>query len=224
MPQITTIRVVRRRSVQPEQFGNAAAEVELTGNVLEGEDFQSVARQMLVTSRALVYENLGLKLPQSALKNAEEVDTPAETATVEPAGETKKRGRPKGSGKKAVEAKTVEKSDDDEIPSDDDTSTAEVNTDDVDIPDDDPQPNIRTNPENRQNPEDDIPDDDDETPGGLTAAELHVWFNDQIPHNLNPARAKEILAGLGVARIRDLDTQEKIDNAEKVIRKAMSEE
>jgi hypothetical protein len=85
MPQITAVRVVRRRSAQPAQFESAAAEVELTGTILDNENYIDVARELLVESRALVYENLGLPLPPRANKkqDAEEMDTAEETATVE---------------------------------------------------------------------------------------------------------------------------------------------
>ena len=108
MVQITTIRVVRKRSVQPEQFGNAMAVVEFTGNVLEGEDPKAVARQMLVDTRALVYENLGMKLPASIVEAYAEVDTPQETAgvSVEEPTKPKGRGRPAGSKNTAPKKET----------------------------------------------------------------------------------------------------------------------
>lgn len=241
MPQITTIRVVRRRSVQPEQFGNAAAEVELTGNVLEGEDYKAVARQMLRDSRALVYENLGMKLPASAVADAEEVDTPEETATVETKTEekpkeSKKRGpgRPKGS--KDTAPRKNAKSDDDDLPSDDDGKEDE--------------PQIRKNPEDRKNPDDDddgIPGDDDgdtsaeetkaddgdadfdlgdeaeaeESDGGeadLTSEDLHKHINDSIKAGkLTVMQAKQMQQEMKVARVRDLDTPAKVKKAKTMI-------
>jgi hypothetical protein len=71
--------------VQPAQFESAAAEVELTGTVLDNENYMDVARELLVESRALVYENLGIALPPRANKkqDSEEMETAEETATVE---------------------------------------------------------------------------------------------------------------------------------------------
>jgi hypothetical protein len=217
MPQITTIRVIRSRKYQPEQFGGAGAEVELIGNLLEGENHITVARQMLIDTRKLVYENLGLKLPTSIVAEAAEVDTPTETAKVAIAQKPsevaqKPRGRPPGSKNKV-------------------TSDAEAA---ADIPgDDDVAPNIRTNPENRVNPDDDIPDGNDEAtttagassaddiPGDETPApveekkatetnidaqDLHVYINASISSGkLTVKQAKDIQREMGFVRVRDLD-------------------
>lgn len=236
MPQITTIRVVRKRSVQPEQFGSAMAEVELTGNVLEGEDPKTVARQMLVDSRSLVYENLGMKLPASAVAAAAEVDTPQETAeaTIEAGEPAKKpRGRPVGSKNTAPkkETKAAEKKrlkaealaaeqaagavgQDDDIPGDD-------------IPGDEPTPNISTGGE-RVSPEDDVPGDDEgasEEEGGddeLTAETLHKYITSSIPHALTTMQAKQMQREMKVARVRDLDTPEKLAKAKAMIDSAIA--
>jgi hypothetical protein len=218
MPQITTIRVVRKRSIQPEQFGNATAEVELVGNVLEGEDYKEVARQMLVDSRALVYENIGLKLPASVVQNAAERDTPTETATAEVANDDKpktRRGRPTGSKNKAKDETPAPVTDTNTIP-------------DEGIPGDD-TPNIRTNPENRVNPDDEIPGND-EIPGDsipapaetqqteMTAEGLMTFINKSITDNkITVAQAKRMQAEMKIARVRDLNTPEKIATAKKMI-------
>lgn len=245
MPQITTIRVVRRRSVQPEQYGSAAAEVELVGNVLEGEDYRKVARQMLNDSRTLVYENLGMKLPAKALEATAEVDTPTETAKVEvEKTETKEEepkrkgpGRPKGSkNKPKKEEEKKQEADDDGIP-------------------DDGAPQIRTNPEDRRNPEDDddgipdddtpatkptspnssaadIPDDDDDSSeeqeeqgssddDGFTTEDLHQMTNEAVKAgNLSVQNAKQVLAEMGIARWRDLPA-EKVGEAKQRLEKAI---
>lgn len=78
---VTSITVTRKRSKQPEQFGNATAEITVHSEIDAGDDWEKTARSLLVTTRALVYENLGLKLPASA--GAKETQTPTETATVE---------------------------------------------------------------------------------------------------------------------------------------------
>ncbi len=98
---VTTITVTRKRSIQPEKYGNTAAELEVTANLTDGEDWQEVARGLLVSTRALVYENLNLKLPVS-VAGGNKVDAPAETATVKaetsedkPKADKPKRGRPR---------------------------------------------------------------------------------------------------------------------------------
>lgn len=95
--EVTTVTVTRKRSKQPEQYGNAAAEITVVAIIEAGEDWDVVARELLVSTRALVYENLGLKLPASAGGN--EIKTPADTAkvvvetkTTDEAKEPKKRG------------------------------------------------------------------------------------------------------------------------------------
>ena len=225
MPEVTTVRVVRRRSVQPEQFGNAAAEVELVGNVLEGEDYKTVARQMLVDARQLVYENIGLKLPASAVEAAEEVDTPTETVKVEVSTEEKKtkgRGRPKGSkdtSPRKNAAKKQEEVSDDDIPGEDDDG-----------------PNIRNNPEDRRNPEDDdipgdeddlnldVGDEDEEQEEEFTAEDLHKYVNDSVKAaKLTVAQAKQMQREMKVGRIRDLDTPAKVTKAKKMIDSFISE-
>jgi hypothetical protein len=225
MPQITIIRVTRKRSIQPEQFGNATAEVEFVGNVFEGENHKDVARQLLVDSRALVYENLGLRLPKSVVDSAKEIDTPEETVKIEVKVQSKPdtktddvpetdkpiRGRPKGSkSTTAKQKKTV----DDDIPSDD----GEV------------EPNIRANPEDRRDPNDtdDIPGDDKpiETSAGendtsgedFTTEDLHRHINDSIKNGeLTVKQAKQMQSEMKVARVRDLDTPAKIAKAKIMI-------
>jgi hypothetical protein len=229
MPQITTIRVVRKRSIQPEQYGNTGAEVELVGNVLEGEDYKTVARQMLVDSRALVYENLGMKLPASVVAAAKELDTPQETATVEtdadaePAKEPAKkgRGRPKGSkntrpkaGTKAAEEAAKEAATDatgdDEIPGGDEG-----------------KPQISTNPENRVDP-DDIPGEDDAAEAeatDFTAEDLHAYIIAAIKADkLTTQQAKKVQQEMGVVRMRDLDTPEKVAEAKAKVDALMGDE
>jgi hypothetical protein len=208
MPQITTIRVTRKRGVQPEQFGSAVAEVELTGNLLEGEDYKAVARSMLIDSRALVYENLGMKLPASAVAAAKEMDTPEETAKVEteateePAKEPAKpkgRGRPKGSKNTAPnkDSKAAEE-------------PATTEADDDDVPGEDDKPQIQTNPENRVSPED--------TEEDFTAEDLHAFIIAQIKaENLTTQQAKQVQREMGVVRMRDLDTPEKLATAKAMI-------
>ena len=217
MPQITTVRVVRKRSVQPEQFGNATAEVELVGNVLEGEDPKQVARQMLVDSRALVYENLGLRLPASAVENAAEVDTPTETATAETEEPKKRpRGRPKGSTNTRPKKETAAAKRKRE--------EAEAAADEV--PGD--EPNISTG-EARVGPDDNPADHgvpgDDEVPGaeepadaGMDAAGLNDYINGSIrAHKLSGAQAKQMMREMQIARIRDLDSPEKVTKAKVMI-------
>lgn len=235
MPQITTVRVVRKRSVQPEQFGNAGAEVEFFGTVLEGEDHVTVARQMLADTRALVYENLGMKLPAEIVAAYAEVDTPQETAgvTVETEEPTKPKGRGRPAGSKNTapkkETKAAEKKrlkaeaeaaaeDGNDIPGDD-------------IPGDDPTPNISTGGE-RVSPEDDVPGDDagdnreeHVEEGGddeLTAETLHKLITSSIPHALTTMQAKQMQREMGVARVRDLDTPEKLAKAKTMIDAAIA--
>ncbi len=229
MPQITTIRVVRKRSVQPEQFGNAMAEVEFTGNVLEGEDPKAVAREMLVDTRALVYENLGMKLPASIVEAYAEVDTPQETAGVETTTEEapkKGRGRPAGSKNtapkketKAAEKKRLK------------AEAAAAASDDVpgdDIPGDEPTPNISTGGE-RVSPEDDVPGDDLDVgaeEGGddeLTAETLHKFLIENIAaHTLTTIQVKQMQREMKVARVRDLDTPEKLAKAMTMINSSIA--
>lgn len=243
MPQITTVRVVRKRSVQPEQFGNAAAEVELVGNVLEGENHVAVARQMLVDSRALVYENLGMKLPASAVAAAEEVDTPEETATVETTTEETEekpkrgRGRPRGSKNTAPKKETAaakRKREEAEAAA---KAAAEADAgDDIpedDVPGDDDRPQISTNPEDRRDPNDpDIPEDDEGAGAEdaaeaeedeLTAEVLHKFITDSITSGkLNTQQAKQMQREMKVARVRDLDTPEKLTKAKAMIDAAIA--
>ena len=199
MPQITTIRVVRRRGVQPEQFGNATAEVELTGTVLDGEDYRAVARQMLRESRALVYQNLGLKLPESALTDAEEADIPDETATVEV---KRGRGRPKGSKDTAPRKSYKNRgAKDDDDKSQDDEGLA---TEDHDTPDD------------NHVPANDTAGEDDRVE--ITPEDLHRYINDLIKTNrLTVAQAKQMQKAMGIVRVRDLDTVEKVEKAKGMI-------
>lgn len=230
MPQITTVRVVRKRSVQPEQFGNAGAEVEFFGTVLEGEDHVTVARQMLADTRALVYENLGMKLPAGIVADYAEVDTPQETATVETtteeASKPKGRGRPAGSkntGPKK-ETKAAEKK---RLKAEAETTAAEqaagaVGSDDI-PGDEDPTPNISTGGE-RVSPEDDVPGDDREEhveaegDDELTAETLHKHITSSIEaHTLTTMQAKQMQREMKVARVRDLDTPEKLARAKTMI-------
>lgn len=93
---VTTITVTRKRSIQPEKYGNTAAELEVTANLNDDEDWQEAARALLVSTRALVYENLNLKLPATVAGDTK-VDTPVETATVKTTEDKPKprRGRPR---------------------------------------------------------------------------------------------------------------------------------
>lgn len=223
MPQITTIRVMRKRSVQPEQFGNATAEVELTGNVLEGEDPKTVARQMLVDSRSLVYENLGLRLPASVVEAAEAVDTPQETATVEATTEetTKKgRGRPRGSKNTAPKKETAKAKREREAAEAAAAAESEVPGDDA--------PNISTG-DARVGPDDD-PDDhgvpgDEEVSGQepaveteMDAGQLNEYINGSIRESkLTGQQAKQMMREMKIARIRDLDTSDKVTKAKTMI-------
>jgi hypothetical protein len=98
--EITTITVTRKRSKQPEQFGNASAEITVVANLEAGEDWQDKTRELLVNTRALVYENLNLKLPASVtnVTNVANVTETVETKveTTEKTTEVKKpRGRPR---------------------------------------------------------------------------------------------------------------------------------
>ena len=221
MVQITTIRVVRKRSVQPEQFGSAMAEVEFTGNVTEGEDPKAVARQMLVDTRALVYENLGMKLPADIVASYAEVDTPQETAEAEiMAAKPKGRGRPAGSKNTAPkkETKAAERK---RLKAEAEAAAA-AGSDDIpgdDIPGDEPTPNISTGGD-RVSPEDDVPGDDtapDAEEGGddeLTAETLHKFLIDNIAaHTLTTIQVKQMQREMKVARVRDLDTPEKLAKA-----------
>ena len=226
MPEITTIRVVRKRTVQPEQFGSAMAEVEFVGNVLIGEDHIEVARQMLVDTRALVYENLGMKLPAYIVAAAAQMDKPDETATVETeTGEKakKSRGRPAGSKNtapkketKAAERKRLKA----------EAEAAAVASDD--IPGDESTPNISTGGE-RVNPEDDVPGDDEgasEEEGGddeLTAEVLHRFITENIAAGkLTTMQAKQMQREMKVARVRDLDTPAKLAKAKTMIDSAIA--
>lgn len=215
--QVTTITITRSRKVQPEQYGSADASVTLVANVDEGADWQKAARSLLTDARALVYENLGLKLPARAADA--EVETPQETAKVEkteeaPKAEPKKRGRPATKKDKAPEAAA---------PADE-------------VPDDGDQPQIRTNPEDRKNPDDDIPDDgadatetkaaaeadagddipddgestdggtsDEDVIGEYSVSDLQSFLTQQVKDKkITAQRVREIISSHGVARTSDL--------------------
>lgn len=222
MPQIVSIRVIRKRSIQPEQFGNATAEVELVGNVLDGEDHRAVARQMLVDSRALVYENLGMRLPASVVEAAAEVDTPQETATAETTAEpSKRRGRPPGSKNTAPKKETAAakrkreeaeaaQAAEDEVPGE----TPNISTGDARVGPDD-------SPEDHGVPGDDeVPSGNDPAPGAaeMDAGGLNEFINGSIrAGNLTGAQAKTMMREMKIARIRDLDTPDKVTKAKTMI-------
>jgi len=197
MPDITTIRVMRMRKVQPEQFGSAGAEVEMFATVREGENPMDAARDMLNQTRALVYENLGMKLPEAAKTALAEMaarDTADDlvAVTVEtdaipeapPATEPKKRGRPKGStntrpkaGTPAADAHLAGNAADEKVPVADaslpaDETPTEPTHDpseppDPSMPADDEVPNISTG-EARVGPDDDAADHGAEMPPEAT--------------------------------------------------------
>lgn len=121
--QVTSITVLRRRSIQPEQYGNTTAELQVSVNLDEGEDWQEKARELLVSTRALVYENLGLKLPASVTGTKEQAND-TETTKVDVKTDTPKDkpkrgpGRPPKADKSSDLPGVVEGSDDDTKDSD----------------------------------------------------------------------------------------------------------
>jgi hypothetical protein len=221
MVQVTSISVTRSRKVQPEQYGSADAAITVVGNLAEGETWQDAARALLNDTRAIVYENLGLKLPARASETVIATEKPGAvevtaaekpattvvekstaTSEVPEAAGTKKRGpgRPVGSGKKQA---TVEP------------------------PTDTTEPNIRANPENRVNPADEIPDDPTpgtapvaETPsakqeaakpvaaalsGDYSASDLQSFLSKMVrDKKITAARVRELIASQGAARTSDL--------------------
>lgn len=128
MATVTEVSVFYRRQAQPAQY--QAEEVRLEGRaaVDDGESWEASAYDLLARARVQAHRVLGLKEPAIApfaLAFGEE-------ASVEPVaeGEKPKRGRPKGSGKKAKG---------EEVP-DDPTPAAAADTtvaagDDVDLSD-----------------------------------------------------------------------------------------
>lgn len=241
MPQITNVRIMRFRKVQPEQFGGAGAEVELHATVLEGEDYRDIARGLLFDARAMVYENLGMKLPASAFKEAKAADQPTtakaskepETTEETPAGdvatepateeEPKRRGRPKGSkntapkkGSKAAKevAKEAATASADEIPGDDNSDEKSM-------------PQISTNPEDRKDPDtNEIPGEEETAEAGkapAAASEMdgmafNTYINDSIrAGKLTGVQAKEMMKAMGIARVRDLETPERLAEAKMMI-------
>ena len=139
--EVTTVTVTRKRSKQPEQYGNAAAELTVVAIVDAGEDWDVVAKSLLVSTRALVYENLGLKLPASA--GGATTDTPADTTEVKvetkttdkSKSETKKRGPGRPRKDTSDLPGVVDESDDDKT--DADTPSGDEN---VEAEDTTPQP------------------------------------------------------------------------------------
>lgn len=246
MPQITNVRIMRFRKVQPEQFGGAGAEVELHATVLEGEDYRDITRGLLFDARAMVYENLGMKLPASAFKEAEAADKPRvekpattkaskepETQTEEeiPGGDVdteavteekpKSRGRPKGSkntrpkkGTKAAEEAVTEAVTvgEDEIPGEDNSNES-------------PKDQISTNPEDRVDP-DAIPGEEETVEAEETktaepemdGVTFNTYINDSIrAGKLTGIQAKEMMKAMKIARVRDLETPERLAEAKMMI-------
>lgn len=233
MAEVTTVRVVRRRSVQPEQYGNAAAEVEFVGNVQEGEDYQAVARELLVASRALVYENLGLRLPKHAVDEAAEKDTPQETAKVEVKTEAGKKASVVPDDETATEADTEEKPKRRGRPPGSKNTAPKKNSKAAkeaakeaakskgsDVPDDDDDiPNIRANPEDRKNPDDEkksnasstsVPEEsDDDMTVEYTASDLHQDIVKAAKDKkISVQQGKQLLASFKVARPQDLSPEQ----------------
>jgi hypothetical protein len=216
MPEITTIRVVRSRKVQPEQFGSAGAEVELFGTVHEGENHVEATRTMLAEARALVYENLGLTLPAGAVAVAASTDAPAEAK--------KPRGRPAGTkntrpkaGTKA--AKAAEKAAEAPAPAPATPAAADPSM----PPDDDDSdvPGISTG-DARVGPEDNP--EDHEIPGETAAPAAEagaVGSDDYTVHDLQAdlmaaisaetltvQGGRQLMAAYKVKRIRDLNPEQ----------------
>lgn len=242
MPQITNVRVMRFRKVQPEQYGGAGAEVELHATVLEGEDYRDITRGLLFDARAMVYENLGM---MNALKAAEksadkadpevtelakeddlsQAETPAEEVDKEPDTEKapKKRGRPKGSkntrpkkGSKAAEEAATEPATvaADEIPGGDNSDEKSM-------------PQVSTNPEDRVDP-DAIPGEEPATepePEAEETAEpemdapgLKDYITNKIRANeITGMQAQQMMKQMKIARISELDTPEKIAQGKMMI-------
>lgn len=237
--QVVTISVTRARKVQPEQYGSADASITVAANLEEGEAWQDAARTLLNDTRAIVYENLGLKLPTratEAVKTTEAASSetvspaakgaattkPAETAA--PKGEDTKRKPGRPSTKKGIAPEAA-----------------------VDVPAD-PEPNIRANPEDRVNPDDDVPDvgagteskpaaaantaaddvPDDATPmtggtadvdpiGEYTTADLQNLLTNLVKNKkVTAQRVREIVASYGVARTSDLPADKVLEVKTKI--------
>ena len=98
--EAVTITVTRKRTRQPVQYESESAEIQVVVNLDPDSDWEQTARELLETTTALVYDNLGLKLPAST--SSKKVENPTETAKVEvktdddkPKADKKPRGRPR---------------------------------------------------------------------------------------------------------------------------------
>lgn len=98
--EAVTITVTRKRTRQPVQYESESAEIQVVVNLDPDSDWEATARELLETTTALVYANLGLKLPAST--SSKKVENPTETAKVEvktdddkPKADKKPRGRPR---------------------------------------------------------------------------------------------------------------------------------
>ncbi len=98
--EAVTITVTRKRTRQPVQYESESAEIQVVVNLDPDSDWEQTARELLETTTALVYNNLGLKLPAST--SSKKVENPTDTAKVDvktdddkPKVEGKKRGRPR---------------------------------------------------------------------------------------------------------------------------------
>lgn len=137
--QVTTITVTRRRSYQPEKYGGSAAEIEVSANIEDGEDWQEKAKGLLVSTRALVYGNLGLTLPASLAGDTEQSakDDTAKVKVDTKSDDKPKRGRPPKANTSDLPGVASE-SDDDSTAASEDTE-AEVPPSDTPMTQDDLQ-------------------------------------------------------------------------------------
>ena len=240
MPTITNVRIMRFRKVQPEKFGGAGAEVELNATIHEDEDYRDITRGLLFDARAMCYENLGMRLPKEAFdSDAELAELSGEPAAAaaeddipgEPAkAETKKpRGRPAGSkntapkkGSKAwkeAQAKAAEAAaapGEDEIPGEekpkDQISTGEERVDPDAIPGEDAEDAASSKAEAEA---EQVAAEGEEEMDGVG---FNSYINDSIrASKLTGLQAKLMMKEMSVARVRDLNTPEKLAQAKMMI-------
>lgn len=134
--EAVTITVTRKRTRQPVQYESESAEIQVVVNLDPDSDWEATARELLETTTALVYNNLGLKLPAST--SSKKVENPTDTAKVEvktdddkPKADKKPRGRPR---KESPDLPgTVPESDDDSVAASDEK---EVEAEVADVPKD----------------------------------------------------------------------------------------
>lgn len=195
MPEITSVKVLSRRGIQPEQYGSAVAEVELTGDVLEGEDYRDVVREMLTEARGLVYENIGKDLPKFAQTGASETKkVTAKPKTTKAAAKTTKADPKK---EKAVDPTDIPE--DDEVDYDAEAKKA--------IAVDAAAKKKKAAADKKAAEDEDAAFlDEQENDEKLTAEGLHKKMMDAIKDGkLITSKAKGIMAAFKVKRLRDLD-------------------